>query len=279
MAIARKRLVCPEITPYYHCVSRCVRRAFLCGVDPNTGKDLSHRKAFIEKLMFTLARAFAFDICAYAVMSNHYHVVLHMDRARAQRWSFGEVIQRWHQIFRGNPLSQRYLKDEVLSEAELESLEVQAEVWRSRLVDLSWYMRVLNERVARQANLEDECSGRFWDKRYSSQALLDEPALLGCMTYVDLNPVRAGIASTPEASDYTSIKKRIQAALYGDKQPQELMPLTGVADIQGLPFSKTLILNWWIGHRARYAQARAVFPRLRQHYYNGLGLMHRSGPS
>lgn len=247
MPTARKRLVCPEITPYYHCVNRCVRRAFLCGIDPNTGKDLSHRKAFIEKLMFTLARAFAFDICAYAVMSNHYHIVLHMDRARAKGWTLVEVIQSWHQVFRGTNLSQRFLKDEVLSTEELDELEQQAEIWRSRLVDLSWYMRVLNERVARQANLEDGCTGRFWGKRYSSQALLDEPALLGCMTYVDLNPVRAGLAKTPEASDYTSIQKRVRYAVRSTEQPPELMLFTGIAKPEGLPFSQAAyfeLVDW-----------------------------------
>ena len=102
MPTPRKRLVCPEVTPYYHCINRCVRRAFLCGIDPYTQKDLSHRKARIEELMFKFAHAFALDICAYAIMSNHYHIVIKLNPNLAQTWSHREVIERWHQLFRGN---------------------------------------------------------------------------------------------------------------------------------------------------------------------------------
>ena len=70
-------------------------------------------------------------------------------------------------------------------------------------------MKVLNENIAKRANQEDECSGHFWQARYKSQALLDEQSVLSAMAYVDLNPVRAAMAETPEQSDHTSIKLRI----------------------------------------------------------------------
>ncbi len=72
----RCRLVSLEATPYYHVVSRCVRRQFLCGFDRDTGKDFSHRRDWIRERIFKLADIFAVDICAYAVMSNHVHLVL-----------------------------------------------------------------------------------------------------------------------------------------------------------------------------------------------------------
>ncbi|MCW9047560.1 MAG: transposase [Gammaproteobacteria bacterium] len=198
-----------EATPYYHCVSRCVRRAFLCGTDSHTGQSFEHRKDWIESKILELAEVFALDVCAYAVMSNHYHIVLHINQAEANSWSMDEVIKHWHKIFRGNVLSQRYIGNNILSESELVTLEKITSLWRKRLMDISWFMRVLNETIARRANTEDDCSGRFWEGRYKTQALLDEAALLACMAYVDLNPMRAQMAETLETSEHTSINLRI----------------------------------------------------------------------
>jgi hypothetical protein len=121
--------------------------------------------------------------------------------------------------------------------------------WRQRLMDISWFMRVLNERVARQANEEDDCTGRFWEGRFKCQALLDEAALAACMAYVDLNPIRAGIAATLETSDHTSIQRRIRQA---PKQSRSLFPFVGNPrkDLPpGLPFRFTdyLQLVDWTG--------------------------------
>jgi hypothetical protein len=69
----------------------------------------------------------------------------------------------------------------------------------------------LNEFIARAANKEDKVKGRFWESRFKCQVLLDEAATVSCMVYVDLNPIRAGMAGTPEESDFTSIQERIRA--------------------------------------------------------------------
>lgn len=214
MTRARSSLVSLADTPYYHVVGRCVRRAFLCGFDKLTNHDYSHRKVWVLDRLRQLSTVFCIDICAYAVMSNHYHLVLHVNREAATALTDAEVIERWQRLFSLPVIVSRYRQflDERLSvsDAEVTVAKDLVATWRSRLMDLSWYMRCLNEHIARQANEEDGCKGRFWEGRFKSQAILDEVGLLACMVYVDLNPIRAGIAPTPELSDATSVQQRIQ---------------------------------------------------------------------
>ena len=177
MPNARKTLVSLDATPYYHCISRCVRRAFLCGKDTLSGKNFEHRRQLIESRMISLSKIFAIDIAAYAIMSNHYHVVLHIDEAKALTWSDMEVITQWHSLFKGTVLTKRYLAADTLSNAEIKSIQRTTTKWRQRLISITWFMRCLNEPVARQANREDKVTGRFWGGRFKSQALLDEKSI------------------------------------------------------------------------------------------------------
>ncbi|ALM90094.1 MULTISPECIES: transposase [Alteromonas] len=236
----RKSLISLQDTPYYHCVSRCVRRAFLCGEDHYSGKSYEHRRQWVEDRLLTLANAFAINICAYAVMSNHTHVVLHVDRDEALAWSTEEVLSRWHSLHKGTELTRQYKITEqrmLMSEAQIQAVISTANIYRQRLYDISWFMRLLNEYIARLANKEDDCTGRFWEGRFKSQSLLDEAALAACMAYVDLNPLRVGLAKTPETSDFTSIQKRITAAKKS-AQPNFLLPFTNSVSstVKGLPF-------------------------------------------
>jgi len=157
----RKEQVSLEATPYYHCVSRCVRRAFLCGTDDSTQHSYEHRRAWLEDELLKQAHTFAVDIAAYAIMSNHYHVVLHINKQQADSWSFDEVIERWHTLYKGNVLSQRYRVNPKFSKAEKDKLAEYVSVWRERLMDISWFMRRLNETISRKANEEDNCTGHF----------------------------------------------------------------------------------------------------------------------
>ena len=217
MARARKELVSLDSTPYYHCINRCVRRAFLWGEDSLTGKRYEHRKAWVVERLRELDAAFAIDIAAYAVMSNHYHLVLRVNKQTAEDWSPAEVIERWQHLFKLPQAAARHLRGEPLLEAERELVSQYVEQWRSRLYDISWFMRCLNEHLAHRANAEDNCTGRFWQGRFTSQALLDEAAVLTAMSYVDLNPLRAGMADTPEDSEFTSIAQRIAELKAMDK--------------------------------------------------------------
>ncbi|MEI5637686.1 MULTISPECIES: transposase [unclassified Pseudoalteromonas] len=238
MATARKRQISLADTKYYHCISRCVRQAYLCGKDMVTGKSYEHRRNWVEQKLLLLANAFCIDVCAYAVMSNHTHIVLYVDDNKAKRLSDRAIVMRWHKLYKGSWLTNKFINGEALNESERVMLAVQISQYRERLASISWFMRVLNEDIARRANKEDGCKGRFWEGRFKSQALLDEAALAACMAYVDLNPIRADMAKTPETSDYTSIKKRIEHAKHG-KQPSSLLRFAGNPKkhmTKGIPF-------------------------------------------
>ncbi|MCU7874612.1 MAG: transposase [Candidatus Thiodiazotropha sp. (ex Lucinoma borealis)] len=267
----RKALISLEATPYYHCISRCVRRAFLCGQDTFSGKSFEHRREWIQARLFELADIFAIDLCGYAILSNHVHLVLFVDQEVAADWESLEVVERWHQLFSGSLLSQRFIAGESLSIAERQALDEQIACWRTRLMEISWFMRCLSEPIARQANREDGCTGRFWEGRFKSQALLDEKALVACLGYVDLNPVRAGIAQSPETSEFTSIADRLKPlTAQSDNiskqpaQPSHLLPFVGNPRDKmpkGLPFglSDYLELIDWSG-RAILDNKRGFIP-------------------
>ena len=188
---------------------------------------------------------------------------------QAEAWTDEEIAERWHRLFHGSLLSQRYCRGETLTKAELKAVAKQIAEWRERLISISWFMRCVNEPIAREANREDNVSGHFWEGRFRSQALLDEKALAACMAYVDLNPIRAGMAKTPESSDYTSIKRRIEQALTTqlpnrlDQQPAGLMPFAGNPGKpmpKGLPFRLTdyLELVDWSGRIIREDKKGAI---------------------
>jgi REP element-mobilizing transposase RayT len=193
-------------TSYYHCVSRCVRRSFLCGIDDYSGQSYEHRRGWVEERLLLLSTLFSIDICAYAVMSHHVHVVLYVDKDEANSWSTDEILSRYHKLHKGTLLTQKYIREEGLSSLERMTLNQTIKEYRRRLFDISWFMRDLNEYIAREANKEDHFTGRFWEGRFKSQTRLDESALLACMAYVDLNPIRAKMEKTPENSVHTSIK-------------------------------------------------------------------------
>ncbi len=251
----RNRQVSLDDTPYYHCISRCVRRAFLCGKDARTGFDFEHRRQWIVDRIKLLCSTFAVDLCAYAVMSNHYHIVIRINQDQAVAWSDREVAERWMQIFTGPILMHRHLAATDLTAPEFEQVAELFATWRKRLCDISWFMRCINEPIARMANAEDHCTGRFWEGRFTSQALLDERAVLACMTYVDLNPIRAAMARTPEHSEYTSIRERIVSA-----HDSPLLPFTDQA-ADGIPFKLKdyLQLMDWAG-RAIKENKRGYIP-------------------
>ena len=202
-----------------HTVSRCVRRAFLCEEDRYTGISYEHRRDWVRDRIRRLAESFAIEVCGYAVMSNHCHLVLWCRPALADTWPAEEVARRWTHVY--------HTKD--VDEARIAALakdDATIAKWRARLGSVSWFMRGLNEWISRKANAEDKCTGTFWEGRFRSQLLADDGAVLACMAYVDLNPVRAKMAKSLEESEFTSIFDR----LTGYQARQQLAGIDGLTD-------------------------------------------------
>jgi hypothetical protein len=204
MTVARSELVDLDVTSYYHCISRCVRRAHLCG------GDFEHRKQWIEDRLEELASIFAVSVSGFSVLDNHLHVVLRLEGTEwTDSWSDREVAERWGRLY---PPRDRKRKPLPITEEWIRQ-KIENKGWitrtRKRLAKLGWFMKCLKEPLARMANKEDGVTGHFWEGRYKSIAILDKEALLATCVYVDLNLVAARLANVPEESDHTSIKARV----------------------------------------------------------------------
>jgi REP element-mobilizing transposase RayT len=205
VTIARAHLVDPAVTRWYHCSTRCVRRALLLG-DVQGPTD---RKSWIENRLHELAQIFSVAVGGFALLDNHLHLLVRLDPKVAAQWSDEEVVRRWGRLF---PPRDKERKPLPLSKEWVKS-RLDDAVWvaktRGRLASLSWFMKCLKEPLSKLANREDEARGAFFEGRFKSVAILDEESLLATCAYIDLNPVAAGIASVPEHSKHTSIKARV----------------------------------------------------------------------
>jgi REP element-mobilizing transposase RayT len=254
----RKKQIALGETLFYHLTYRCVRRSFLCG--ELDGVNFEHRREWIVERLRLLTTMFAIDVASYAVMMNHYHVLVRVNVEKAVMWSAKEIFEHWSILFQVPDLMKQYLAGHLIELEDIQTAENMIEIYRERLTSISWFMRCLNEHIARLANFEDKCTGRFWEGRFKSQAILDEAALINTMVYIDLNPIRAKIAETPESSAYTSIAERIgernlatnvSCAFHG-----KLMPFLESKAIQDTPHIPMHLTDYielvdWTGRQIR----------------------------
>ncbi len=229
VAHARSKTVDPSVSGIYHCISRCVRRAFLCG------SAISDRKGWIHERLIFLSDVFAIDVCGLAILDNHFHTVLETHPELVAEWTDLEIVRRWFNVFpksihrwalnrarRDQELRKQITSDGTLPDdvaiQTVAGIPATIIMLRKRLSSLSWFMRCVKHHIACAANREDDCRGHFWEGRFKSIRILDRAALLSIMVYVDLNVIRAGLATTPEGSHHTSIQDRIHVQQYHDKR-------------------------------------------------------------
>jgi hypothetical protein len=261
----RNKQIALSETPFYHLTYRCVRRSFLCG--ELDGVNFEHRREWIVERLKLLAGMFAIDVPAYAIMMNHYHVLVRVNLEKSAAWTASDIFEHWNVLFQTPDLIKQYLAGNLFEDEDIQAAENMVEMYRERLTSISWFMRCLNEHIARLANFEDKCSGRFWEGRFKSQAILDEAALINTMVYIDLNPIRAKIAETPESSAYTSIAERIaernlasdvKCAFHG-----KLMPFMNGKAIQNKPHIPMHLTDYielvdWTGRQIRPDKRGAI---------------------
>ena len=270
MTIARIHLIDAHTPGAFHIVTRCVRPARLSGVDPLSGRDCSHRKRWIEDRIAMLAERFSVAVYAYAVMSNHVHLVVQTDPQAPTQWDAAEVLRRWFDVSRRNEpeeARQRRIEAALGNEALIAK-------YRERLGSLSWFMRFLNEPIARAINAEDESTGHFWQGRFRSQALPDETAVLSAMAYVDLNPVRARVVDVPEAARHVSIRRRFDALRQGAPGTL-LLPVLGTGPALSVSEREYLTLVDETGRTVREDKPGAI-PRSLPAIVRRLGLSERA---
>jgi len=223
MTTPRCQLVDNTTPLFYHLVSRCVRQSWLCGRDRLTRRNYSHRRHWLINRLQQLGNAFAVDVHAYAIMSNHFHLVVYYDPTAAAHWSDAEVIDRWLIACpvktpngEADPVSLAGLRRAWLADpARLAHM-------RAHLGSLSAFMKQLKQPIARRANQEEGCTGHFFEQRFYSGALLSEAAVLAAMAYVDLNPIRARLAKSLRQIRQASITERLAAL---ENSPERLQAL------------------------------------------------------
>jgi hypothetical protein len=210
--LARAEVFSPDEVAIVHVMNRVVRRCFLLGDDSITGKNYDHRKVWIEDLFEHFAACFGIDLLCFAILSNHFHLVLRSRPDVVESWDDEQVARRWMLLCPtrkrkdGTPEEPSRLEIKAIMHDAARVAEI-----RRRLSDISWWMRLLCQRIGTRANREDGESGKFWQSRFQAVRILDDEALLACAAYVDLNPIRAAMSETLEASDFTSAQRRIES--------------------------------------------------------------------
>ena len=269
----------------YHLVSRCVRRSWLCGTDPLTRRNYDHRKSWLERRLLRLSSTFAVELYGYAIMSNHFHLVIRYHPTAAATWSDADVVDRWLDSCSINNAGKSKEAAELreVRRDQLLSSPDHIERLRRTLGSLSFFMKHLKQPIAWRANREDQCTGHFFEGRFYSAALLDEAAVVNAMAYVDLNPVRAKLVKSAVEAGHTSLARRLRDADSDKRRLEEyLQPLvSGISpgkESNAVPIFMTLRsytdyvgklslpANDFVDEQSRWYQRLELFKRKQRAY-------------
>ncbi len=214
MTKPRSKVVDPNLTKWYHCISRCARQAFLMKDPDEQAKDSPNRdridrKQWVQDRLQLVAESYAISVGAFSILDNHFHFLLKLEPERANSWTPEEVVRRWAKLHPPRKKGKRMEVTEDWVNEQVKNAEIVA-TWRHRLSNLGWFMKDVKEPFSRLANKEDGCAGAFFEGRYKSIAVLDEAALVSTMAYIDLNPFAAGVEATPESCVHTSLHVRLK---------------------------------------------------------------------
>jgi hypothetical protein len=173
--LARAEVFAADEVAILHVMNRTVRKCYLLGDDPLTGKNYDHRKAWMEDELQHLALYFGCDLLCYSILSNHFHLILRSRPDVVATWDDAEVARRWLMLCPKRRTSDKQPAEPTPEELQsiLKNPAALREI-RTRLSDVSWWMRLLCQKIGRRANKEDDEFGKFWQARYRAVRLLDE---------------------------------------------------------------------------------------------------------
>ncbi|QDS92349.1 hypothetical protein FF011L_10910 [Roseimaritima multifibrata] len=219
----------------YHVYNRTVRGGFLHGVDPDSGVDHTPRRDRFRDRMKFLSKFLYVDVLSFAIMSNHWHCVFRNRPDLVEKLTDREVAVRWLSVLSRKRVPKKHRGKIQESEiAQIVNDPKRVAELRSRLSSISWFVRLMCQTIARECNIEDDCTGRFFEERFKLKRLLDEADVLACMSYVDLNPIRAGLTDSLEGYLEVSIGERLRTLDDGQIDSSSwLAPLELASEVDG----------------------------------------------
>jgi len=179
--LARVEVFAADEIAIVHVMNRTVRRCFLLGDDPFSGKNFDHRKVWLDEQLIHQARHFGIVLLCQAIRSNHFHLVLRSRPDVVAEGDDTEVARR--RLMLCPTRRDQGGTPEVPSEFEPDHIrndKAKVKNIRSRLSDISWWLRLLSQNIAQRANKEERELGKFWQARYPAIRLQDETAILAC---------------------------------------------------------------------------------------------------